>query len=373
MVGVSKWNGTLLGTLFGALMLNALCCPQSAPRGRSLSELSVYLACYTEPRNHHSDEYQTRDNDMDEPKDHHRRGSNYNRGDAYERKITSEDHANRIEGYELDPVDKNKLCDKCKAYNRMQEIDVYRNGNKMKLQHEKDASVCQVNQHILEKFKSDGRPPFGCTLWDLSQSLSNKEILKKVTYIAFDISLRKAFIGYYYFIIFLNRCYYRMMYKMNRWFINVANTHNIPEDTRVEYWAECRKNLMKDLAVLEQISKKYFDIFIRRDPRVWVIHYEFCLESCRTLWKKAMLENRVKWGRTLAFLVIEYSNEMRLMREERRKWKSRDKHDDEDDGDSDDGDSDDGDSDDGRSYDRRSDDGRSNKGRSYNGGDPNFW
>ncbi|KNA01175.1 hypothetical protein PVNG_05597, partial [Plasmodium vivax North Korean] len=293
MVGVAKWSAPLLGVL----LMKALPRPQCSPPGRNLSELSLYLGSHHSGGHHHSD------NEIREPDYHYQREKNYNPASAYERRDASEDRLYRRAGNELAPVPKNHLGNRCKV-SHAHRLDVYGHANKVKLPDENDLSTYQENQHMLRKFSSDGRLPFGCTHWDLSQILTNKQILKKVTYIAFDISLRKAFIGYYYFLIFLNRCYYSMVNKMSTWFMNVANSRNIPDHVRVAYWAECRRNLIRDLEVLEEMSKNYFDTFIRGNSRVWIVNYEMCLERCRKLWKKAIVNNRVKWSRTLSMWIV---------------------------------------------------------------------
>ncbi|CAG9479800.1 unnamed protein product [Plasmodium vivax] len=295
MVGVAKWSAPLLGVL----LMKALPRPQCSPPGRNLSELSLYLGSHHSGGHHHSD------NEIREPDYHYQREKNYNPASAYERRDASEDRLYRRAGNELAPVPKNHLGNRCKV-SHAHRLDVYGHANKVKLPDENDLSTYQENQHMLRKFSSDGRLPFGCTHWDLSQILTNKQILKKVTYIAFDISLRKAFIGYYYFLIFLNRCYYSMVNKMSTWFMNVANSRNIPDHVRVAYWAECRRNLIRDLEVLEEMSKNYFDTFIRGNSRVWIVNYEMCLERCRKLWKKAIVNNRVKWSRTLSMWIVKY-------------------------------------------------------------------
>ncbi|ANQ06807.1 Uncharacterized protein PCOAH_00011170 [Plasmodium coatneyi] len=318
MIGLARWNVTFLGTLLGFLILNALSYPESAPRGRSLSELSLYLENLAEAENYQLGNFQPHDYAVQEYNRHCSRWNNYNCGNAYDREATSHDQVYRKEGYELASANNNGLWGQYNSCQK-QRIDVYRNGKKLRFGDEIDFSLCKENQIIIRKYSKNGRLPFGCTQWDLSQILSNKQLLKKVTYIKLDISMRKAFIGYYYFIVYLNRCYYRMVHKLRTWFMDLANSYNIPNNVRLAYWEECQKYLMKDLGVIEEMSTNYFDKLVTSYHTVSFIYYELLLARCRTLWKKVILNNRVQWSRILSSWVMKYRSDMKLREQKRRR------------------------------------------------------
>lgn len=325
MIGLYKFNVTLLSTFLSALMLSTLPCPQSAPRERSLSELSLYLQSFTEAENHKLGKFQPRDYDVNERNSHYGREDNYNNEYEKEEATLFDDHVYRKEGYDLAPVNNNSLCDMSNFYEN-QSIDIYPNGKKLKIGSEIALSMLKENEIIINKFSTSGGLPFGCTQWDLSQILTNKQILKKVTYIALDIGVRKAYIGYYYFIIYLNRYYYKMVQKLGTWFMNLAQSYNTPEHVRAVYWAECKKYLIKDLEVIQEKSTNYFNTLISAYYKVSIVYYKLFLVRCRKLWKRVILNNRIKWSRILSSWVVQYNKEMNLRERENRIRERRNYH-----------------------------------------------
>ncbi|GAW79718.1 RAD protein [Plasmodium gonderi] len=179
---------------------------------------------------------------------------------------------------------------------------------------EYDSLTCRENRKFLSKFMVNNRLPFGCTFWEVSQVLTDKQILKRITYIALDISLKKAFIGYYYLVVYLTRRYYNMINKMSMWFINVAISRNIPKHVRGIYWQEARKKLLQDLDIIEDMSKLYFQSLIHGNRRIWIVNYELFLERCRKLWKRAISSNRLKWSQNLSMWIIQYNQSNALGR-----------------------------------------------------------
>ncbi|KJP89164.1 hypothetical protein AK88_01250 [Plasmodium fragile] len=357
MIGLGKWNATLLGgTLFGALMLNSLSYPQSAHRGRSLSELSLYLAGITDPENYHLGGHQPRAHDVDNDSKSENDDENDSKSENdlendsnsesdleseyesesdyeddsnsehdYESTDTSDHYAHRRPGHDqISPVQNNRPGNTSNTQ-QTQQINVYQNENHMIVRNEKNVPLHPENAYLVQKYSKDGNLPFECTKDDFVQILTNRQILRKVTYIALDISIRKAFIGYYYFIVYLNRCYYKMMNKLNNWFMNIASARNVPHPVQVVYWQKCRTYLLWDLRKIEEMSTKYFDALISQSPRVWTINYEVFLRRCKTLWRKTIMNTRERWSRVLSWWIVKYNQDMQYWQQQHQgqPWEQR--------------------------------------------------
>ncbi|ANQ05859.1 Uncharacterized protein PCOAH_00000120 [Plasmodium coatneyi] len=153
---------------------------------------------------------------------------------------------------------------------------------------------------ILDKY----RPmlPYGCAIEDISKDLTDEYILNMPETLFIRTSKRKAFILYFYNGIYLERKYYAMVNNLNRWFSSVAEAHNLPDDYKLEWWEECKKELLHDLECIQRTCESFFWNFITKGRKeyVWTIPFENLLHRLRNLTNGSINRNKEKWTSILA-------------------------------------------------------------------------
>ncbi|ANQ07325.1 Uncharacterized protein PCOAH_00015450 [Plasmodium coatneyi] len=153
---------------------------------------------------------------------------------------------------------------------------------------------------ILDKY----RPmlPYGCAIEDISKDFTDEYILNMPETLFIRTSKRKAFILYFYNGIYLERKYYAMVNNLNRWFSSVAEAHNLPDDYKLEWWEECKKELLHDLECIQRTCESFFWNFITKGRKeyVWTIPFENLLHRLRNLTNGSINRNKEKWTNILA-------------------------------------------------------------------------
>ncbi|KJP85043.1 hypothetical protein AK88_05327 [Plasmodium fragile] len=98
---------------------------------------------------------------------------------------------------------------------------------------------------ILKKYQS--KLPCGCTVGELSKDYTNKEISNLRQNISGQVSKKDAFLTFFYHVIYFERKYYDMMDYLEKWFYNLAETNNLPDEYKLKLWEECKRELLCDL------------------------------------------------------------------------------------------------------------------------------
>ncbi|EUD67007.1 hypothetical protein C922_02591 [Plasmodium inui San Antonio 1] len=304
MVGLSRWNATLLGTLFASLLQNALPRAQSARRGRNLSELSLFLENF----NGQSKERMSRnlpggkgmygngegdegneDKEAEEEEEWKEEKNDYRRDDEWRKK--NQDMKRR---YEYDGSEDN--------------LSNAHHYNEHLKRHSNDRRNCSIFPHsdaysdendslsddFVFKFSKNGQLPCGCTKRDISTYLTNDQIYFFVTHF-FYLNRRETFIAYYYYITFLNRVYAQSMRNLKQWYTDLARFYGLPENLRRKYWEECRSAMIKDLRKIELMSKFYFFETLSTHSRIFIFRFNMLLRRCSLLWRDTKRYNKRKW------------------------------------------------------------------------------
>ncbi|CAG9479804.1 unnamed protein product [Plasmodium vivax] len=146
------------------------------------------------------------------------------------------------------------------------------------------------------KFDEHDVLPYGYLEEDIDRSLSNQQLLEQIPHYLLLISKKDAFIGFYYYLIYLNRCYSHAMQELKLSFAHMAKMNRIPYDVQIEYWHECKRDQMKTLRGMEEAGRKNFKLMVKGKAGVILTSRYFkCLILCQNLWKKVVAENREKW------------------------------------------------------------------------------
>ncbi|EUD67008.1 hypothetical protein C922_02592 [Plasmodium inui San Antonio 1] len=164
------------------------------------------------------------------------------------------------------------------------------------------------------KFDDDEILSYGYVQEDFDRSLTNSEIFQHVSYYLFFISKEDAFIGFYYYIIYLNRCYNNVMRELKRWFANTSRWSSIPNDVQMKYWDKCKTDQRKILTRIQQDSKSNFERMVKgKNRRVLpTSRYFGCLILCKELWRRAIEEIVDKWTDIYMEEVANYNEKIQL-------------------------------------------------------------
>ncbi|VUZ94055.1 Plasmodium exported protein (PHIST), unknown function [Plasmodium vivax] len=279
------------------------------PCGRSLSELSHYLANFNDWRSSSADV------------------NHYVRGDTSDASDVS-DVSGSLDGIDYLDVSRDCLDDtsiasdefaNCRRnpsshhlrrgpsvhFNRGEELTS--EGDPQECQECRDCRDCQDCREYQFVFSNDGKLPYGCTQENISKRLTDQEIISLTAQHFFYISGREAFLVFFYYIVYLTRTYRRMVNELNDWFRGMALSRGIPNELRNKFWGECKADLIKDLKGLQKVSKTYYHKIVHGQTFVFVVSFHYLLLRCAMMWKRARKVNGSKWADLLRQRVLDYS------------------------------------------------------------------
>ncbi|KJP88408.1 hypothetical protein AK88_01860 [Plasmodium fragile] len=139
-----------------------------------------------------------------------------------------------------------------------------------KMQHCDGAPYPSVRERILKMYQS--KIPGDCTKDDLSGDLKNEGLLRVLTRMRFSLSKRNAFVLFFEYLMYLEMEYYDMMDYLKKWFYGIAKDNILPDEYKLQWWEECKAELLRDLQCIHEECENSFSNFLdkRKGKNVWV-------------------------------------------------------------------------------------------------------
>ncbi|KJP89279.1 hypothetical protein AK88_01159 [Plasmodium fragile] len=141
------------------------------------------------------------------------------------------------------------------------------------VQHGDGAAYPNVKERILEKYKS--KLPDDYTKDDLSEDLKKEGVLRVLTRMRCSLSKRNAFVLFFEYLMYLELTYYAMMESLRNWFYDISEANNLPDEYKLQWWEECKRELLRDLECIEEECEKSFSNCLdkRKGKNVWVASF----------------------------------------------------------------------------------------------------
>ncbi|KJP84786.1 hypothetical protein AK88_05584, partial [Plasmodium fragile] len=162
-------------------------------------------------------------------------------------------------------------------------------------------------KHTLERYQS--RIPHIDPPQGLQRNLTYDQILNIPYTNPLWISKRKAFISFFYHVMYLERKYYDMVNYLNRWFYNLAETNNMPDEYKLKLWEESKRELLYDFECIRRTCENLFRNFVnrKRGKYIWSIPFENLVVRLNKLAHESVVRNKDKWVNILSERVESYT------------------------------------------------------------------
>ncbi|KJP87310.1 hypothetical protein AK88_02990 [Plasmodium fragile] len=99
-----------------------------------------------------------------------------------------------------------------------------------------------------------------------------------------------------------------MVNYLNRWFYNLAETNNLPDEYKLKLWEECKRELLYDLECIRRTCENLFRNFVNRKTGkyIWSIPFENLVVRLNKLAHESVVRNKDKWVNILSERVESY-------------------------------------------------------------------
>ncbi|KJP85780.1 hypothetical protein AK88_04596 [Plasmodium fragile] len=130
---------------------------------------------------------------------------------------------------------------------------------------------------ILKMYQS--KLPDDYTKDDLSEDLKNEGVLRVLTRMRFSLSKRNAFVLFFEYLMYLEMTYNDMMDYLKKWFYGIAKDNILPDEYKLQWWEECKAELLRDLQCIHEECENSFSNFLDKSKgkNVWLNSFDHLL------------------------------------------------------------------------------------------------